>query len=220
MLKYKQYKNMKTKMKRQGSTELPRFAVGALAIAGASAANGAIVQITLTGNKISTTGGGNQLVADLTGDTVADVTIANPFLGPYSAKVLMNGNWLSARRGGTSFYVDAQFAAGGVGVATASARGATTATYLNPITFADRRINGGATTQGWVQVKAFNNSDTSHTVELGRLIFDDANTTRPAFASIPGAQTAWSAVPEPSSLGLLALGAGGLLARRRRAMAA
>jgi hypothetical protein len=60
----------------------------------------------------------------------------------------------------------------------------------------------------------------NHTVELSRLIFDDANTTRPAFASIPGAQTAWSAVPEPSSLGLLALGAGGLLARRRRAMAA
>jgi putative photosynthetic complex assembly protein 2 len=63
---------MKTKMKRQGSTELPRFAVGALAIAGASAANAATVQITFNGSYISTSGG-NQLVTDFGGDGVADL---------------------------------------------------------------------------------------------------------------------------------------------------
>jgi hypothetical protein len=51
-----------------------------------------------------------------------------------------------------------------------------------------------------------------------RLIFDDASATAPTgLTSDSPAFPAWSAVPEPSSLGLLALGAGGLLARRRRA---
>jgi hypothetical protein len=55
-------------------------------------------------------------------------------------------------------------------------------------------------------------------VQIHRLIFDDAFTTAPT--GLTSASTGiqeWSAVPEPSSLGLLALGAGGLLARRRRA---
>ena len=62
-------------MKRQESTtELPRFAVGALAIAGASAANGATVQITFTNNVVSSATGAVNFVADLTGDSVDDVT--------------------------------------------------------------------------------------------------------------------------------------------------
>jgi hypothetical protein len=69
----KQYKNMKTKMKRQGSNELPRFAVGALAIAGASAANGATVQITFNGSYISSTGG-NHLDTDIGNDGTHDIS--------------------------------------------------------------------------------------------------------------------------------------------------
>ena len=88
-------------------------------------------------------------------------------------------------------------------------------TYLNPILFTDTRINGGVATEAWVEVNAYNTSSTNHTVALSRLIFDDANATRPAFASVPGVQTEY--VPEPSSLALLALGAGGLMMRRRRA---
>jgi hypothetical protein len=94
--------------------------------------------------------------------------------------------------------------------------GPQSAAYLNPITFTDQRINGGSPTDGWLQVNAYNTNSTSHTVEFARLIFDDASTTRPAFASVPGAQTEWLAVPEPSSFLLLTLGAGGLIARRRR----
>ena len=71
----KPYKNMKTKMKRQGSTELPRFAVGALAVAGASAANGATVQITFANNYVANTanGGLTSFDGDLTGDSGVDL---------------------------------------------------------------------------------------------------------------------------------------------------
>jgi hypothetical protein len=63
---------MKTKIKRQGSTELPRFAGGALAIAGASTANAATVQISFANNLVNYSGYAN-FVPDLTGDGVADV---------------------------------------------------------------------------------------------------------------------------------------------------
>jgi hypothetical protein len=217
MLKYKQYKNMKTKMKRQGSTELPRFAVGAIAIAATTASSQAsTVQITLTGNKISTTGG-NQLVADLTGDLSADVSFISPTVAAGFVSVAINGNYVMAMDGGAgTYFVDAMFAFGGVGVDSGGGSTPQAASFLNPITFTDQRINGGAPTGGWLQVNAYNTSATSHTVEFARLIFDDKNTTRPAFASIPGTQTEWSAVPEPSSFLLLTLGAGGLIARRRR----
>ena len=222
---------MKTKMKRQRQTELPRFTVGALAIAGASAASGATVQITLTGNKISSTGG-NQLVADLTGDSVADLTLFSYWASAFSvgAGIVLQGvaDFIAARAvttgssgsGVFSYFADARLLGLGVGLSYAGGMGVGTASYLNPITFTDSSINGGAPTDGWLQVNAFNTSATDHTVELYRLIFDDASATRPAFASIPGAQTEWSAVPEPSSLGLLALGAGCLLLRRSRAKAA
>jgi hypothetical protein len=89
-------------------------------------------------------------------------------------------------------------------------------TFLNPFTFADNRINSGSPTSVWLEVNSFNTSAVFQSIVLTRVIFDDASTTRPSFTMIPGTQTEWSAIPEPSSLGLLALGAGGLLARHRR----
>ncbi len=217
-------KNMKTKMKRQGSTELPRFIVGALAATTASS-QAAIVQITLTGNKITSTG--NDLVADVTGDGDADLVFGAAVWSAMSANVqirpvdqLGGGGVVSAFFSGSATYVvKASFAPGGVGYAGVSSgvAGPRSISYLNPITFSDPDINNGNPTGGWLQVNAFNTSATSHTVQLSRLIFDDEITLRPFFASVPGAQTEWSAVPEPSSFALLALGAGGLLARRRRA---
>ena len=216
-------KTKQTKIYRSAAKWLP----GAMALAATTASSqAATVQITLTGNKISSTGG-NQLNADLTGDTVANLLLS---FGSVSTEgvfaVLGDGGsppvgTLIASYSTTAYFVGASFVSGGgVGVSYASDAGVQNISYLNPITFTDSRINGGEQTEGWLQVNAFNTSATNHTVELSRLIFDDASTTRPAFASIPDVQTEWGAVPEPSSLGLLALGAGGLLLRRSRAKAA
>jgi hypothetical protein len=86
---------------------------------------------------------------------------------------------------------------------------------LVPLQFTDGRIGVG-TRSGWLDVTA-TASSTLYEVRIHRLIFDDASTTAPT--GLTSASTGipeWSAVPEPSSLGLLALGAGGLIARRRR----
>ena len=191
------------------------------------------MQITLTGNKISTTG--NQLVADLTGDNVDDLQFGSGFSNAFIAGVdIINGQtWGGGYVFGMFSEYHGRFAVrarigdvGGVGAGIAEVGAAVTPqsiSYLNAIRFTDSRINGGQQTTGWLQVNAFNTSSSNHTVELSRLIFDDASTTRPGFASIPGAQTEWgvSAVPEAStSLGLLALGAGGLTLRRRLKRAA
>jgi hypothetical protein len=91
---------------------------------------------------------------------------------------------------------------------------------LARLKFNDTQINGGVLTEGWVDVEAWGDTVGSERarVQFHRLIFDDASTTAPT--GLTSASTGiqeWSAVPEPSSLALLALGAGGLLARRRRA---
>ncbi len=183
-----------------------------------ASASAATVQITLTGNMVSTAGG-NQLRADITGDSIADITFANTVNRASSLYIRINGGLLFAGFSSASFGADAQFAIGGVGTATAFNRpSAQNLNYLNPITFTDSRINGGVMTNGWLQVNAFNSTRTDQTLALTRVIFDDASTTRPGFGSIPGAQTeaVLAPIPEPSGMALLALGAGGMIARRRR----
>ena len=219
-------KTKQTKIDRSAAKLLP----GAMALAATAASSqAATVQITLLNNKISSTGG-NQLIADLTGDGFADITLSYALAG--TAIVEVNVNNTGFVRAGYSRNVvffgqfpqfipmhkaDAQFSGPGVGASRGTGALPQTATYLNLFTFQDSRINGDAVTNAWLEVHAFNTSRTDHTVELTRLIFDDSSTTRPVFTEIPGTQTEWGAVPEPSSFGMLALGAGGLLARRRRA---
>jgi PEP-CTERM motif len=191
----------------------------AATVAGTHAAT---VQITLTGNNLTNTT--NSLNADVTGDGTNDFTIAFVNQGSGVASFDLNANRLKAEFSGpASFSVDAQFAAGGVGKAQSFAYFATrNIKYLNPITFTDARINGGASTQGYLEVNAFNSSYWSHTVALTRLVFDDASTTLGTGGlSTSSTYTEWTpaVVPEPSSLALLALGAGGLAVRRRRQVA-
>ncbi len=79
-------------MNRSGAKWLP----GAMALAATAASTqAAVVQITLTGNKISSTGG-NQLVADLTGDGYAEVAFNDAFYSDNSVGMKGNGEWLWA----------------------------------------------------------------------------------------------------------------------------
>jgi hypothetical protein len=222
-------KTKPTKIDRSGAKWLP----GAMALAATTAGSqAAIVQITLSGNKISSLGG-NQLSADFTGDGAPDVVIGtlNP---PQYASGGAGFNLVTSggSRGFGAQYLRGNFlakaafstiaAVGGIGTWHVGLS-ALSVKALNAITFTDSQINGGAATDGWFEVHAFNESSTSHTVQLTRLIFDDGSTTRPVFTEIPGVLPLWqvAAVPEPS--GFLAtsllLGAAGLI-RRRQAKAA
>jgi hypothetical protein len=89
-----------------------------------------------------------------------------------------------------------------------------------PYAFSDSRINNASLSSGYLDIEAVTGGRVA-SLQIHRLIFDDASTTAPTGLSTASTGIAeWGAVPEPSSFALLALGAGGLLARRRRAKAA
>lgn len=227
-------KNKPSTFNRSGAKWLP----GAMALAATTAeSQAASVQITLNSNYLALVGG-NLLNPDLTGDSVSDVAFntsrnATTYGGlaynrirvglqsNMTVALAMFRSGLMGSRTSTQvinryFRAGAAMVYGGIGNGVASGASVQDSVYLNRITFSDSRINSGGLTEAWLEVRAFNTSEDEHTIALTRLIFDDASTTRPVFGSIPGVQTEWSAVPEPSSFALLSLGAAGLLARRRR----
>jgi hypothetical protein len=207
-------------MKRQGSTELPRFAVGALAIAGASAANAATVQISFNASFISYTSG-DQLDTDFGGDSVADIQ-GSSISGGVRVARLPHG---SVGEGGVydGRAVVVMFGMvywGQLGdAAPVVVRG------LVSFSLTDQLVRAGAPTLGWLDVTATGRAAGElGRMEVHRFIFDDAGSTAPTgltTASTGIAEWQVSAVPEPgSNLALLALGAGGLLTRRRQKRAA
>lgn len=74
---------------------------------------------------------------------------------------------------------------------------------LIPVTFTDSRINRGAVTNGYVEVRSANDSSTEHTVELVRLVFDDTSTALPAGVAPGGTNNDW-VDPTPARLARIA----------------
>lgn len=192
----------------------------ALAAAGAStAAHAATVQITFNNSFVSSTSGIATLDTDFGGDGVHDV-VGIPGMGNatltdgFDAMMPLAMAWSSMgqiagammRTGGPALGAGTQVLAG-----------------VTAFTLTDATVRGGAPTAGWLDLTATaRTSGEKGRVDVHRFIFDDASGVAPAGVSHADAvyPEYGAAVPEPSGLGLLALGAGGLLARRRRAMAA
>jgi hypothetical protein len=173
--------------------------VGATAAtaAGFTASPASANTIQLHNNYISGAGG-NHLNADLTGDGKADIAITgaqffrirtNYFPNDYNslARVFLNSTYAVARHNGYPLnYVR-------LGCCTTYSAGPKSITGLIAIFFSDKHINNGKLTEGWLEVTAF---APGATVNLDSLTFSN--------------------VPDNgSSLALLAMGAGGVLALRR-----
>ena len=209
----KQNKNMKL-IKRQGSTELPRFIVGALATAGASVAGGATVQIAF-GNNILTSNSALDFTPDVTGDGTSDMTWR---FSPGSAMLYWGGNYLIGwAHGGASAKVVLGGGPNSYGFKVVQVRG------LVPFEFSDTGINGNARTSAWLEMDAYSAPLGEKRLQIHRLIFDDTDTVAPTGVSLGATYPTFgvSAVPEPgSNFALLALGAGGLTLRRRLKRAA
>lgn len=73
-------------------------------------------------------------------------------------------------------------------------------TFLLPIKFADSRINQGAETNAHLEVRASHQSANQFTVEIIRLVFDDASTARPAGVTPGGTNPAWTEATPPTPI--------------------
>jgi hypothetical protein len=183
-------------------------AATAASAAGVAASQAGLVTINLSNNFLSAEGG-NHLNADLTGDGVPDVVIANAFYlvttagngGGYTqlhARVNLNG--VPARA--AVFLYDGygrltlgsqhkKFSGAGSGIVSGSLMESI------PVSFKDLHINGGALTKGSLEVSVVGNGSRSFPeakVQLDSLTFHTPD--------------------NGSSLALLAMGAGGVLALR------
>ena len=170
-----------------------KWTAGATIAAGTvatSAATAATVQITQTNSFV--TRAANQLKADMTGDSVNDLqlrtlsdTLGSVGLSRRFYLSAFNGLTRLARvRAATFSNTETRYSATVGTVIKYGAIPQTTREFV-PVTFTDSKINGGAVTNGLLEVLAFNTSFFVHEIRLVRLVFDDATTAAPSNA-VPG----------------------------------
>jgi hypothetical protein len=214
----------------QKSNNRWKWMVGATA-AGVTASQASAITISLVNNYISATGG-NHLNADLTGDGHPDLTIANPFYSVWpnysSPNSFLNRHYASVNLNGVPAYVYWRSDWGGIAherlgsrwanfFGTSSAGGTLSLTGSIPLFFKDLHINGGAPTNGLLQVTVSGPGDANGRAEVRLDSFTYTSNTAVQGASLAVADQGVShTVPDQgSTLALLAMGAGGVLALRR-----
>ena len=191
-----------------------RLALSGAAVGSAAASSAAmagVVQITQAGNEVTSLA--NNLRADLTGDGVTDL----PGLGVDNGETTFtsSGNWFFRNRAAAHFDSPGGFYYQALGRASYFRSGAGVVAFSNttakgyrntvggfdyrpsmdssgmvPITFTDALVNGGATTNALVEVRAFSTSKTSHAVRLVRLFFNARSTAAPTGAGTVVGSTA------------------------------
>ena len=173
--------------------------------AGVTASQASAITISLINNYIGF--GGNHLNADLTGDGHPDLTIANAYGGSF-AFVTLNGVQAYMDHFLTSPDLDVFMGLGGQRAhyhlyrpsrGTSTHYGTRSLMGSIPIFFKDLHINGGAPTRGSLAV----------TVSPGYIVLDSLTYNTPVQFSSRAVQD------QGSTLALLAMGAGGVLALRR-----
>ena len=226
---------MKNNKPIQKINQLPGWIAG-LAAASAGVSHGAVVQIDLVNNVLASAseGGDSSFNVNFTG--AVGFSFSDIFFRGATSSVGLQGfgygNTVRLSSSDLSTRANAAVRPGGfvasVDGVVASGPGPQDITGLIAITFINSTINGGAATDGFVQARAYNLDADSHFVEFQRIVFDDASTSEPLGVVSGGSNTligsvengVFTAVPEPSSLALLALGAGGVILRRQRKQSA
>ena len=181
----------------------------AMGIAAGTSLEAAIVQFTL--DTVLTKNSPSYQYLDVTGDGVGD-------------KVMLGHN-------GTSSWNLTLYGVGDASVGLYQVGdiewlgGALTSSWIGgEVSFNDVGINGGATTYGRLEGSTFySEAEDSGAFSFSRIVFNTDSTAAPTgdLAASYDEYVPTSAVPEAStSLGLLALGAGGILTRRRTKRAA
>lgn len=167
------------------------------------------VQISLGTGATSILGGlaSNTIQADLTGDGKADLKGVNVDV-QYETVGIGPSSFISRLR----FYTSNRFIAGvqyrdpiptalpySYRVYINGTAGTTHSGFTNRldisdlvlVTFQDKRINGGKPTEGYLEVNGENLNNSSQSIELVRLIFDDASTARPSGIAPGGTNSEW-----------------------------
>lgn len=170
-------------------------------VAGGASSQAATVEVDLAGNGVSMANGlfASSLNLDLTGDGIDDFSSASLFganladpdgqgvslrIGSYEARAFHGKkvySWTYTTTSGKFERYKSTFTGFSlkVGYSSFVSYDPQELTGFIPVKFTDAGVNGGAESQGWVEVRVASTGIDDHAIELVKLIYDDASTGAP-----------------------------------------